>query len=134
LSDGSIVVCGVMGTAGSIDMAAGAVGGVINTGSLTFSGGGIIVRYSATGDVIWVRNPSFMNLTMLAADASDNIYVGGLISGNASTFMANAVGGDTTPFTPTKNSLTGDDGILIKMNPNGGAIWSRVIAGTSTNP
>jgi hypothetical protein len=132
LSDGSIVVCGVTYSSGSINLGSGAVNGTIPGASVTANGGGaVIIRYNANGDVIWYRNPPFMLLPRIAVDASDNIYLCGLLWANSSNMLTNAFGGDTTAFTATK-STAGDDAILVKIRTDGRILWSRIVAGTGS--
>ncbi|MBI5800330.1 MAG: hypothetical protein HZA92_06320 [Verrucomicrobia bacterium] len=99
------------------------------TNQLTNAGGrdGFVAKYSAAGQLLWVRRfggPGFDTLNAVAADTGGNCYLVG-------TFEGNATLGPVT-FTNTSPSAYSDMAIA-KLDANGTVLWSRTLGVESVN-
>lgn len=96
--------------------------GTITTGSNT---AGVLAKYDAAGNCLWVRSVlvTFDDALAydIAIDAEDRIYITGSYNGNA-------VFGDGI----TLSSYTGDDIFLARYDVDGTCLWARR-AGSSSN-
>jgi gliding motility-associated-like protein len=102
--------------------AAVTLGGQTYNSSGSFSG--MAVKFSATGNLLWVLNFADANNSeahSCAVDANDNVIVSGVFS---STVNFNPLG---TPYTLNGN---GSSTFIAKYNKNGILIWVKTIAGT----
>ena len=78
-----------------------------------------LARYDPDGNLLWVRAPD-KNYTSfsdgLALDASDNIYLAATLN------RTNLIGG-------TNLVANADDAVILKYDPNGTLVWSKLIGG-----
>ncbi|GAB3171684.1 SBBP repeat-containing protein [Telluribacter humicola] len=95
--------------------------------SLTSPAGGVtifIAKYSPTGDILWVQQPTATNSSSIggmAVDASGNVYLTGSFRGRI------------TFGTALLTSSGANDVFTFKFNPHGEVQWARNTGGPSSN-
>ena len=93
-------------------------------GSITLNATGtrfdiFVAKYSSSGDFLWVQQaggPNYDDLYCAVADASGNVYIGGIFDIQA-TF-----GGQTLTV---QGNQAAWDGFLAKFGPSGGLVWVK---------
>jgi len=97
------------------------------TTTLTNGGGSdiFIVKYSASGNVLWARSAvgtSNDEGVSISTDASDNVFVTGLFLSNAITFG-----------TTTLTNAGGGDIFIVKYDSSGDVLWAKSAGGNSAD-
>lgn len=84
-----------------------------------------LVKYDADGNVIWAKG-AWTDMTMVdgansvATDDAGNIYMTGFFASDTIIFSS----------IPVKNKFyTKDDAFIVKLNPDGNAVWAKGIGG-----
>lgn len=96
------------------------------TSNLTSAGmfDAFVAKYSAQGNLIWVKSFSGVNAVIgldLAVDATGNVYAVGYFEGTV----------DLDPGAGTMNFTSNgtDDAYIVKLDPSGNLIWAKTIGG-----
>ena len=94
-----------------------------NAGGLSYDM--FLVKYDASGNVIWAKSAGGINddwVTSIIADASGNLYLAGHFGSSTLTF------GSTT-----LNKVGVRDIFLVKCDASGNALWAKSAGGSSYN-
>ena len=89
---------------------------------------GFVAKYSAQGNLVWVRladRSTSGYLDAIATDAAGNVYAGGQFQ-NSATFSD----GTNTQTIVTNGA---QDGMIVKLTNDGNLIWARNIGGSSAD-
>lgn len=123
----------------------GAVGGVLpGITAIRPSGvgstGPVLIKYRGNGSVEWVRyahGTTTNTGVRVASDRANNVYFCGTVGATSlsTNLYAGAIGGNTTggPFLMTKTASLNNGAFLIKYDPSGAPVWSRIIDGLGSD-
>ncbi len=123
-SDGGYVVGGNFGST-SIDLGNGVV--LNNNGSTSYSDG-MLIKYSAEGEVEWAKEVGGVNEDKINSVAPTND--GGYIVGGSFKSLNIDLGNDIVLTNSTNISRYSYDGLVIKYSNNGEVEWAKEIGGS----
>lgn len=136
------------------------LGNIYVVGSTNSFGGGLtLLKYSATGSLLWQKLYSNSSGTSIATDSSDNIYVTGSTTlgtggsldvlllkfatsgtlvwqrawGGSSFDIGYSVGVDSTSGSIYVLGMTGDTPFLLKFSSFGDVFWQKTFIGGSSS-
>lgn len=123
-ADGNVYTTGWYG--GTVDFEPG-------PGTTNLSSSGVndiyIQKLDRDGTLLWARsigNATFFDVgNAIVVDASQNVYIAG--------YFAGAVDFDPGAGTQTFTSAGGNDGFLLKLDPDGEYVWAIQIGGTGVD-
>lgn len=96
------------------------------------AGDAFVVKFNSSGIVQWLTQIASTTQDLgysIAADASGNVYVGGLK--NSGTGSITAYNFDGSPFATTLSNLGGNESFLVKYNTTGTVQWITRVVGTN---